>query len=74
MKMEDVGATEAAHKQVSCSELEGQLAFKEANFNFLPEGIKSLQQKEATLEYFIALLKKKELPISLGKVSGVSRK
>jgi hypothetical protein len=40
VKTEDARTTEAAQKLFSCSEMEGQLAFIEANFSSLTEGIK----------------------------------
>ncbi|PNF19043.1 hypothetical protein B7P43_G11713 [Cryptotermes secundus] len=77
MKMEDVRAIEAVQEQFSCIEMEGQLAFIKANFSSLTEGIQCLQDRGATLEDSLALVKK--IATDLEKVSGdigkmVSRK
>ena len=75
--MEDARSIEAAQEQFSCIEMEGQLAFIKANFSSLTEGIQCLQEKGATLEDSLALVKK--IASDLEKVSGdigkmVSRK
>jgi hypothetical protein len=66
MKTEDARAIEAAQEHFSCSE--GQVAFIKANFSSLAEGIKCLQEKGATLEDSLALLK--EIADDLKKMSG----
>jgi hypothetical protein len=77
MKTEDARAIEVAQEQFSCTEMEGRLAFIKANFSSLTEGIKCLQEKGATLEDSLALVKR--IASDLEKVSGdigkmVSRK
>jgi hypothetical protein len=68
MKKEDARAIEAAQKQFSCSEMEGQVTFIKANFSSLTEEIKCLQEKGTMLEDSLSLAKK--IPNNLEKVSG----
>jgi hypothetical protein len=49
--------------------MEGQLAFVKTKFSSLTEGIKCLQEKGATLEDSITLVKKKNISNDLEKVS-----
>jgi hypothetical protein len=77
MNTEDMRAIEAAQEQFSCSEMEGRLAFIKANFSSLTEGIKCIQEKGATLEDSLALVKNiardlERVPVYIGKM--VSRK
>jgi hypothetical protein len=58
MKTEDARTIEAALEEFPCTEMEGQLGFIKANFSFLTEGVKCLQDKGATLENSLALVKK----------------
>jgi hypothetical protein len=74
MKTENARATEAAQEQLSCIEMEGQLAFIMATFSSLTEGIKCLLEKGAKLEDSLPLVKTvaHEISGNVGKI--VSRK
>ena len=65
---DDAAAIASAKKLYSDSEIEGQLAFIKSNFNCLTRGIASIQEKGASLERSLTLIR--EIESNLKNVGG----
>ena len=63
----DDAAIASAKLLYSDSKIEGQLAFIKANFNFLTQGITRIEEKDASLEISLTLLKKIESELKTGR-------
>jgi hypothetical protein len=64
---DEAAAIASAKLLYSNSEIEGQLAFIKENFNSLTQGITRIQEKDASLESSLTLLKKIESELKTGK-------
>jgi len=64
---DDAAAIASAKLLYSNSKIEGQFAFIKANFNTLMQGITRIQEKSASLESSLTLLKKIDSELKTGR-------